>query len=44
MPTWNHLWFVAYLWVYTLLLGRLVAGLGSRVERLTARVAASLVG
>lgn len=20
MPTWNHLWFVAYLWVYTLLL------------------------
>jgi glucans biosynthesis protein C len=20
MPTWNHLWFVAYLWIYTLLL------------------------
>src|ERR1700730_2754133 len=20
MPTWNHLWFVAYLWVYTVLL------------------------
>ena len=20
LPTWNHLWFVAYLWVYTLLL------------------------
>ncbi|NHZ90314.1 acyltransferase family protein [Massilia sp. CCM 8733] len=44
MPTWNHLWFVAYLWVYTLLLGGLVAGLGSRVDRLAARVAASLVG
>jgi glucan biosynthesis protein C len=24
MPTWNHLWFVAYLWVYTLLLFILV--------------------
>ena len=25
MPTWNHLWFVAYLWVYTLALGGLLA-------------------
>lgn len=25
MPTWNHLWFVAYLWVYTLGLGLLLA-------------------
>jgi surface polysaccharide O-acyltransferase-like enzyme len=24
MPTWNHLWFVAYLWVYTLVLYGLV--------------------
>jgi len=24
MPTWNHLWFLPYLWVYTLLLGALV--------------------
>jgi glucan biosynthesis protein C len=23
LPTWNHLWFVAYLWVYTLLLAAL---------------------
>jgi hypothetical protein len=23
MPTWNHLWFVAYLWIYTLALGAL---------------------
>ena len=21
LPTWNHLWFVAYLWVYTMALG-----------------------
>ena len=25
VPTWNHLWFVAYLWVYTLVLTLLVA-------------------
>ena len=25
LPTWQHLWFVAYLWPYTLLLGLLVA-------------------
>jgi hypothetical protein len=25
LPTWNHLWFVAYLWVYTLLLALLAA-------------------
>jgi peptidoglycan/LPS O-acetylase OafA/YrhL len=24
LPTWNHLWFVAYLWVYTLVLGALM--------------------
>ena len=30
MPTWNHLWFVAYLWVYTLALSlmMLVPGIG----------------
>ena len=30
MPTWNHLWFVAYLWVYTLVL-YLVVSLAPRV-------------
>lgn len=25
LPTWNHLWFVAYLWLYTMLLGPLAA-------------------
>ncbi|MDB5961865.1 MAG: hypothetical protein JWP59_3159 [Massilia sp.] len=29
MPTWNHLWFVAYLWVYSMLLAGLYA-LGGR--------------
>ncbi|MBQ1500825.1 MAG: acyltransferase family protein [Sphingomonas sp.] len=24
LPTWNHLWFVAYLWIYTLALGALL--------------------
>ena len=40
LPTWNHLWFVAYLWVYTLLLWGLrrglavpLAGLGARLQR-----------
>lgn len=40
LPTWNHLWFVAYLWVYTVLLWcgrRLVPGALSRAsERLGA--------
>lgn len=30
VPTWNHLWFVAYLWVYTMLLAGAVALLGRR--------------
>lgn len=40
-PTWNHLWFVAYLWVYTMLLGALLAlprrwleGVQAGVERM----------
>ncbi|MES2899972.1 MAG: acyltransferase family protein [Pseudomonadota bacterium] len=44
MPTWNHLWFVAYLWVYTLVLGALVLGLGARFERLAQAVTAPLSG
>ncbi|MDQ1814253.1 acyltransferase family protein [Massilia sp. CCM 9210] len=44
MPTWNHLWFVAYLWVYTLLLGGLVIAFGARFDRLAARVGALLAG
>lgn len=32
LPTWNHLWFVPYLWCYSLLLAALVLILGNRVE------------
>jgi peptidoglycan/LPS O-acetylase OafA/YrhL len=42
LPTWNHLWFVAYLWVYTVavwLLGRLAPkALGSLGQWLAARL------
>ncbi|MEY4561812.1 MAG: hypothetical protein RLZZ618_1089 [Pseudomonadota bacterium] len=41
LPTWNHLWFLPYLWVYTLLLCALMAFLPhalSRAARLTRRV------
>lgn len=34
-PSWEHLWFVAYLWVYTLVLAAVVAG-GFRADRLVA--------
>jgi hypothetical protein len=36
LPTWNHLWFVAYLWVYTLVLGAILLaapGLVGRIEQ-----------
>ena len=33
LPTWNHLWFVAYLWVYTLLLYLVVCALPRLVPR-----------
>src|SRR3954454_18062881 len=36
LPTWNHLWFVVYLWVYTMALGGVLAllpGLLGWVER-----------
>jgi hypothetical protein len=40
LPTWNHLWFVVYLWVYTALLAAVLAAfpaLPARVDRMTAR-------
>ncbi|KQQ40186.1 hypothetical protein ASF61_05225 [Duganella sp. Leaf126] len=33
MPTWNHLWFVAYLWVYTMIFGIVAWLAGSRLAR-----------
>ena len=44
MPTWNHLWFVAYLWAYTLLLGAIVLLAGQRFEALSKTVASWLTG
>lgn len=44
LPTWNHLWFVAYLWVYTAVLALLALGLGVRFERLAAGLGRLLSG
>ncbi len=40
VPTWNHLWFVAYLLVYTLILAALLALFRSRIAAIGARLAA----
>lgn len=37
VPTWNHLWFVAYLWVYTVALWLLVRFAPARMQALEAR-------
>lgn len=43
LPTWNHLWFVAYLWVYTLVLAACAALLpAGRLDALARRSAAAL--
>jgi glucans biosynthesis protein C len=45
LPTWNHLWFLPYLWVYCLLLAATVAVLGqARWQALGASVANLLSG
>ena len=44
MPTWNHLWFVAYLWVYTLLLYVAVRAAPGVVPRLRASLERRFVG
>lgn len=44
LPTWNHLWFVAYLWAYTVVLALLMLALGPRVDRLAARLGRVLTG
>lgn len=44
LPTWNHLWFVAYLWVYTVLLGVVVLIAGNRLDGWGARLARLLSG
>lgn len=44
LPTWNHLWFVMYLWVYTVLFGILMWALGERYELLAERCGRFLQG
>lgn len=38
LPTWNHLWFVVYLWAYTLVLGGLAVLAGARLGRWSDRL------
>jgi len=44
LPTWNHLWFVAYLWAYTVVLGLLTLALGARFDRLAHGLGRRLTG
>jgi surface polysaccharide O-acyltransferase-like enzyme len=44
LPTWNHLWFVAYLWVYTVILALTLGAFPHAVERLRARMTRLLHG
>ncbi|QYF92416.1 acyltransferase family protein [Massilia sp. PAMC28688] len=44
LPTWNHLWFLPYLWVYAMLFALLAARLGPRLDRGAARLARLLAG
>jgi len=45
LPTWNHLWFVAYLWSYSVVLCLAVLAIGAdRMTRLGARCEAVLTG
>lgn len=44
VPTWNHLWFVAYLWVYTMALAAVLAWKPGFRERAERRLEAALAG
>jgi len=44
LPTWNHLWFVAYLWVYSLLLWLMVKWLPGVMDGLRERVVKACSG
>ena len=44
LPTWNHLWFVAYLWVYCLALWALLKASPTLLDRLAQRAAWHLQG
>jgi hypothetical protein len=44
LPTWNHLWFVAYLWVYTMALGAVLAAVPGPVDWIERRFSQALSG
>jgi hypothetical protein len=44
LPTWNHLWFVAYLWVYTMALGAVIAAVPGLVDWIERQLASALSG
>jgi glucan biosynthesis protein C len=44
LPTWNHLWFVTYLWLYTLVLGALAWIAGPRLQQWANQVGDLLTG
>ncbi|MBA5637931.1 acyltransferase family protein [Duganella sp. LX20W] len=44
LPTWNHLWFVCYLWVYTVALAAIAALAGGAMARWGARLEQLLTG
>ncbi len=44
LPTWNHLWFVVYLWVYTMSLGGLLMMAPALVHWLEVKLAKALSG
>ena len=44
LPTWNHLWFVAYLWVYTVILTALAWIAGPRLQRWSDQMGNLLTG
>ncbi len=44
LPTWNHLWFVAYLWIYTMALGAVLMAVPGIVEWIGQRIVPALSG
>ena len=44
MPTWNHLWFVVYLWVYTMALGTVLAAVPGVVDWIERKLTSALSG
>jgi hypothetical protein len=44
LPTWNHLWFVAYLWIYTMVLGGVLLVVPDLVRRAEQAMAPMLSG